>query len=972
MFYKQIEEKRNEWLCSTGCTVKEVISYIEKRGKMRDAQIEAIKTFLFLKLHCRNKPLWELFCSGEFNHEQTLRTARAVPASHAVMQSTPAAVALLEYSRLYNKSGKMLSNDLEQEILEHADQVNFTKAFQDLFYGISYPDYLYSLPMGAGKTYLMAAFIYLDLSFAIREPQNPLFAHNFMILAPSGKKTSIMPSLKNIMEFDPTWVLPAEVAAEVRRIVRFEVLDEASSARGSNIVRNPNAQKISQHLSSDGDDLMGLVAFTNAEKVILDRIDKAALDPNLFAVDEEQRKEYDRIKQANELRTIIGQIPQMAIFIDEVHHVASEENKLRGVVTDWARKGSFKYMLGFSGTPYLDSAEPVQIGLQTVKNTDLSNVVYHYPLLWAVGNFLKRPDIKLADGTSEDIIRNGLNEFLSQYGTKVYANGTCAKVAIYCTSIEQLEEEVYPQAAAICAEHGLNAAEAILKFHGGNKSYHVLADAAHDFAMLDTPQSRKRVVLLVKIGQEGWDCKSLTSVILSQKGACPTNLVLQTSCRCLREVGDYKSPKTDYKSPSTSPKTEERALIWLNEWNYAKLNSEFNKTQNTSIDELVKFNGRKQTVVQRYSRMERLKVPEINFYQMRINRTTKCEESEARTKELLASPDIIVTHKRMEITQKQLGDKTVDKYEEEAVYDEYATFNQWLHLTAKEGFNMTPVSQLLQHEKLLDNIFRQITIEHDGVRYYRDDVDQTQVRSNVRLAFVPKKTYFQDKEIIPRTAKLLAIEKEVLEQPKPVDSLRKYYPSQADADDIHYFDSLTPKELEDEHRTAERMKARGREVLDPMTDFTERDYSYHYLPYKFDSTLERRFFTEYAIPLKELKDRGLEIYFNGDDELTEFKIACYKQVGKDQWEELGGYVPDFLILQRDGEGQLHKMLIVETKGEGYELNFAEKHQFMGGQFIEDNKAQFGYQNFSFLYLPEQQEQAYSQMLRDRITEFFND
>lgn len=748
MFYKQIEEKRNEWFLSAQCTVREIISYIEKRGKMRDAQIEAIKTFLFLKLHCRNKPLWELFCSGEFNHEQTLKTARAVADSFAVMQSNPAAVALLEYSRLYNKSGKMLSNDLELEILEHADQVDFKKAFQDLFYGISYPDYLYSLPMGAGKTYLMAAFIYLDLSFAIREPQNPLFAHNFMILAPSGKKTSIMPSLKNIMEFDPTWVLPAEVAAEVSRIIRFEVLDEASTARGSNIVRNPNAQKISQHLSSDGDELMGLVAFTNAEKVILDRIDKAALDPNLFGADEEQRKEYDRIKQANELRTIIGQIPQMAIFIDEVHHVANEENKLRGVVTNWAQKGSFKYMLGFSGTPYLDSAEPVQIGMQTVKNTDLSNVVYHYPLLWAVGNFLKRPDIKLADGTSEDIIRNGLNEFLSQYGDKTYANGTCAKVAIYCTSIEQLEEEVYPQVCTICAEHGLNASEAILRFHGGNKTYHVSADAANDFTMLDTPQSRKRVVLLVKIGQEGWDCKSLTSVILSQKGACPTNLVLQTSCRCLREV--------------IHGGEDERALIWLNEWNYAKLNSEFNKTQNTSIEELVQFNGRNQTVVQRYSRMERLKVPEISFYQMRINRTTKCEESEARTAELLASPDLIVKRERMEITQKQLGDKTVDKYEEEAVYDEHTTFNQWLHLTAKEGFNMTPVSQLFQHEKLLANIFSQITVEHEGVRYYRDDIDQSQVRSNVRLTFVPKKTYFQDKEIIPRTAKLLAIKKEIL------------------------------------------------------------------------------------------------------------------------------------------------------------------------------------------------------------------
>ena len=960
MFYKQIEEKRHEWLNSTACTVKEVVSYIERKGKMRDAQIEAIKTFLYLKLHCRNKPLWELFCSGEFNHEQTLKTARAVADSYAVMQRTPAAVALLEYSRLYNKSGKMLSNDLEQEILEHASEIDFTKAFQDLFYGIGYPDYLYSLPMGAGKTYLMAAFIYLDLSFAIREPQNPLFAHNFMILAPSGKKTSIMPSLKNIMEFDPTWVLPEAVADEVRRIVRFEVLDEASTARGSNIVRNPNAQKISHHLSGDGDELMGLVAFTNAEKVILDRIDKAAADPGLFTDNEELRKEYDRIKQANELRTMIGQIPQMAIFIDEVHHVASEENKLRGVVTGWARKGSFKYMLGFSGTPYLDSAEPVKIGQVTVKNTDLPNVVYHYPLLWAVGNFLKRPDIKLADGTSEDIIRNGLNEFLSQYGSTTYANGTCAKVAIYCTSIEQLEEEVYPQATAICAEHGLNASEAILKFHGGNKTYRMPADAARDFAMLDTPQSRKRVVLLVKIGQEGWDCKSLTSVILSQKGACPTNLVLQTSCRCLREV------------IHTDGETEERALIWLNEWNYSKLNSEFNKTQNTSIDELVKANGRNQTTVQRYSRMERLEVPEISFFQMGIKRTTEYEESEARTAELLTPANIIATRKHIEITQKALGDKTIDKYEEEAVCDEYTTFNQWLYLTAKEGFNMTPVSLLLRHEGLLTDIFSRITVERDGVRYYRDDIDQQQVRSNVRLAFVPKKTYFQEKEIIPKTARMLAIEKEVFEQPKPVGSLRKYYPDQADVEDIHYFDSLTPKELEEEHRTAERMKARGREVLDPMTDFTERDYSYHYLPYKFDSPLERRFFTEYAIHLKELKDRGLEIYFNGDDELTEFKIACYKQVGKDQWEELGGYVPDFLILQRDGEGRLHKVLIVETKGEGYELNFAEKRQFMVGQFIEDNKAQLGYQNFSFLYLPEKEEQDYSRKLRERITEFFNE
>ena len=61
MFYKQIEHKRNEWYDSADCTVKDLIHYIEQHGQMRDAQIEAIKTFLFLKIACQNKPLWQLF-----------------------------------------------------------------------------------------------------------------------------------------------------------------------------------------------------------------------------------------------------------------------------------------------------------------------------------------------------------------------------------------------------------------------------------------------------------------------------------------------------------------------------------------------------------------------------------------------------------------------------------------------------------------------------------------------------------------------------------------------------------------------------------------------------------------------------------------------------------------------------------------------------------------------------------------------
>lgn len=67
MFYQLIEKKRNEWINSAECTIRELLQYIYKTGKMRDAQFEAIKTYLFLKIACGNRPLWKLFSDGVFN-----------------------------------------------------------------------------------------------------------------------------------------------------------------------------------------------------------------------------------------------------------------------------------------------------------------------------------------------------------------------------------------------------------------------------------------------------------------------------------------------------------------------------------------------------------------------------------------------------------------------------------------------------------------------------------------------------------------------------------------------------------------------------------------------------------------------------------------------------------------------------------------------------------------------------------------
>ena len=62
MFYKMIERARDRWYASADCTVTDLVGYMIQRGHLRDAQIEAIKTYLFLKIACKCQPLKKLFC----------------------------------------------------------------------------------------------------------------------------------------------------------------------------------------------------------------------------------------------------------------------------------------------------------------------------------------------------------------------------------------------------------------------------------------------------------------------------------------------------------------------------------------------------------------------------------------------------------------------------------------------------------------------------------------------------------------------------------------------------------------------------------------------------------------------------------------------------------------------------------------------------------------------------------------------
>ncbi len=926
-----ITKQRDKWY-SDNCPIADLISYIEKTNQMRDAQIDAIKTYLYLKIACENKPLYELFSNGKFN-SLNLDELAISTATREILRFNSALAALYEYCS-QEIDGKPLSEKALKIIQNNPIAVDAHGFFKSAFYGVTYTDYLFSLPMGAGKTYLMAAFIYLDLYFAMNEPDNKAFAHNFIIFAPSGLKSSVVPSLKTIQNFNPAWIIAEPVASELKRKLIFEVLDENKTAKKSNKTKNPNAQKIANHQPFE--DLFGLVAVTNAEKVILDRIQEKNGQISFFDESEDVKD-----KQANELRNLIGKIPHLSVFIDEVHHAATDEKKLRAVVNKWAANGNINSVIGFSGTPYLQKAEPVHITSDYgIKTEEISNIVYYYRLVDGIGNFLKKPIVYTSSSHSRlEIVESGVRQFLDDYKDKIYADGTCAKLGIYCGNIETLEEQVFPLVERIVSEYGLNSAEVILKFHGGNKNYPIPTDSEYEFASLDKAISKKKIILLVQIGKEGWDCRSLTGIILSQEGDCSTNMVLQTSCRCLRQV---------------EKGVIESALIYLNESNAKTLNLQLQQQHRINLDDFQKGAQSQTVTLKRYDRTKYLKLPKVDFYQLKVNyRTVTTQPAENIGEKILNSVN------GAEIKNiKETGEITTELHRTGIDIDEtergntLANFNCWISEIIKESFGFITYKDLTPYCVQLKNVFDKITIVKDGLRYFSSLFHQNLIRSNIRKAFYDKRSFETEEELIPDEASLLHVEN--FTQEIKTTSPEIYTPTADIVEKIIADDKGKLALTEKQRKAIETLEAIGytkqaEEIRKQAVSHSMKDNSFHYLPYKTDSDFEVKFL-EKVLAVDVIKKRNLEVYYNGDKTLTEFKIKCYKSVnGKLQY--VGMYTPDFLIIQRK-DGKIYKIIIIETKGKIYanDPTFIDKKQFTANDFILKNNEKFGYDRFAYLYL----------------------
>ncbi len=983
MFYKLIEKKRNEWLSSPDCTVKDFIDYIVKKGEMRDAQIESIRTYLYLKIACGNKPLWKLFAEGAFNDPSyKLNPAEYGTSTYQTIMNNAGAMALMQYAQPDPQSAPALPK-LKELLRFKAEDVDYEAVFKSIFYDEDYTDYVFSLPMGAGKTYLMAAFIYIDLYFAKQNKNNPIWAHNFMIFAPSGTKSSILPSLRNIMRFDPSWVIPEPEASKLRRIVTFEILDQQKAAKDSNQIKNPNALRINNHQPYDT--MLGLVAITNAEKVILDRVEKKDALPRLFQT-AEQKKEWEQIKVANELRDVIGRVPNLAIFVDEVHHVADKDNKLKQVIEKWTEGNTFNGMIGFSGTPYLKKPYRITIGTeQPLKDSSMATVVYYYPLTSGIKNFLKTPRIEDSELPSRELLDKGVRDFLDNYMDVTYdiagdGKPRKAKLAIFCRSIANLERDVYPQVSQIVAEYGMAASDVLLPYHRGgkegNETFPAPKDAEQEFQRLDE-DSQKRIVLLVRIGQEGWDCKSLAGVIMPYEpdAKSPQNSVLQRTCRCLRQAVKYE---------------DETALIWLNRANATYLDQQLREEQNSSLQELKSAGEKTLPTFQRYSRMGRQRVPEIPFYQLELNHVEKISEVKPDTKAILESPDLLIKAKLYGRDTKNIKVETLDSTSDLAGREVPMTFIEWFYLILKEGTHYPDEEMLLEYEPQLRKIFNVISIEKEDGRYLSAEYDHEAIREAIRKAFLMVRTAEYRREEIRREAHIMVIRHDG-ETEKINDNRRladfqpsdenKYFPTQETVKEIVNADENPPALTEDEREFVEYLRMKGetekadrreRQLSEKLlsTDARHKDATYQYLPYRFDSDLERDFFRDL---LASVHEQHLEMYFNGDEYFTSFIIRPYRTTGND-WEMMQQYVPDFLVLSRKEDGSIDRVLIIETKGQLYADSFKDKKEYMSNTFLELNSNREGLPEFDFLYLEADKDNKNLPQLeakaRNTIKEFF--
>ncbi len=860
-----------------------LVKYLEK-SSLREPQIEAIKVYFWLKFVGKNQKLSQIIKDGLLYEDVEARKFD----NYFTFGNNYVTQFINQFSQENNlkKLNKKLVND------PHGQQTNWEKFLEELLHNYEYPNYLFSLPMGAGKTFLMACFIYLDLYFSKLFKNDKRFARNFVVFAPQATKTAILPSLQTIKNFDPEWVLPKLEADRIRQVIQIEILDALSSRRKDKLQgNNPNLEKVNRITQTKD---FGMVFITNAEKVVLERYS----DQDFVLANMGDEKVKTELQKTNDLREKLSQIPYLTVILDEVHHAygttGNGEKKLRTAVHILNQHKNVISVIGMSGTPYVRNS--VKAGDDEIKLNQIQDVVYNYPLNQGIGKFLKVPEVRKREVRENIFIKEALDAFFKEFDIS-YKNGNKSKITFYCPSIKKLNEEIYPVVQEWYRKNRSVKDKEIFRFYRtqgkSDKAYRLPKDSEAIFNNLDKPYSDKRVILLVAIGTEGWDCKSLTAVALPRKETSK-NFVLQTTCRCLREVENAQ---------------KEKALIFLGDGNYEILENQLKENYKLSISDLkLKTNDTINALV-RKPKLGKLKYKQISTQYKIVKRTVVDPKTTLKQFSLKTVKDVFQYD--IHLTKAKIGEEKLtheirleQKLNEVSDYN----FNDFVYDLAKSTYGKYSETDLTDgYAKELKSVFGQIEKEKDWIAG-NPNLDIEQVIKIIASYLMDQVRY--QTEVIQSDTEIQVLEWSL---PNPDMTLRtsggalyKFMP-----DIRQEYVRLYQSHPEDMNKEIER--------IDPQ------NISFNYIPYKMDSDFERNTLTE-MLKMSELA--GLEVYFNGykDNRLESFWIQTPD----------GVYTPDFLVLKRSGKN-ISKVLVMETKGSSfYDNEFKRKEKFVKEVFIKYN------------------------------------
>lgn len=531
-FYKQNRKKiRSRYNDLT----KKYLAYNDPEGKskgewhLRPPQFEALEMYVFIKEFLGNAQIYDIF------DDWRNRKGR------------------FEEASFYTQSASVqhLLDDVSMN--EHNEVIfNRMKQFRE-----SYPNYIYALTMGLGKTVLMATCIFYEFLLANKYPKDPRYCHNALVFAPDR---TVLESLREIKTFDKSLVMPSEYVGRLDSMIKFHYLDDAGI-----------------ELSTIDNSEFNIVISNNQKIIVTKKHAKDAPGELLFKKDsllsvaygdddDDADLEESDLKENKRFQKLL-RLPQLGVYVDEAHHLfgsglikelrAGESSKtsLRETINRIAEKsGSIVACYNFTGTPY-------------VENQVLPEVVYSYGLKESIANnYLKDVELQGHDNVkSKEFLRGAVKTFWERYGETRY-EGLLPKLAIFAATVEEAMSEIKPELENILSDMDIPLDKILINV--GDPKYTKEGDIKL-FNDLDKPESIKQFIVLVGKGREGWNCRSLFGVALFRSPRSKI-FVLQATMRCLRSLTDE----------------QQRASVFLSKENYDTLDAELHKNFNMDIKDM--------------------------------------------------------------------------------------------------------------------------------------------------------------------------------------------------------------------------------------------------------------------------------------------------------------------------------------------------------------------------------------------------